>query len=198
MEMTDIHPTNDLPVIQFEDQQTWAAWLDENHATSAGLWLRLAKKASGIPSVSYDQALEVALCYGWIDGQKKSDDQTWWLQKFTPRGAKSIWSKVNRQKAQKLIESGRMKPAGLEAIERAKQDGRWDAAYDSPSSATVPDDFQAALDKNAQAKAFFATLNSANRYAILFRIQTAKKAETRAKRIEQFIHMLENHEKLYP
>lgn len=196
--MTDIHPTNDLPVIQFEDQQTWAAWLDENHATSAGLWLRLAKKASGIPSVSYDQALEVALCYGWIDGQKKSDDQTWWLQKFTPRGAKSIWSKVNRQKAQKLIESGRMKPAGLEAIERAKQDGRWDAAYDSPSSATVPDDFQAALDKNAQAKAFFATLNSANRYAILFRIQTAKKAETRAKRIEQFIHMLENHEKLYP
>jgi uncharacterized protein YdeI (YjbR/CyaY-like superfamily) len=198
MEMTDIHPINDLPVIQFEDQQAWAAWLDENHATSAGLWLRLAKKASGIPSVSYDQALEVALCYGWIDGQKKSDDQTWWLQKFTPRGAKSIWSKVNRQKAQKLIESGRMKPAGLEAIERAKQDGRWDAAYDSPSSATVPDDFQAALDKNTQAKAFFATLNSANRYAILFRIQTAKKAETRARRIEQFIHMLENHEKLYP
>jgi uncharacterized protein YdeI (YjbR/CyaY-like superfamily) len=181
-----------------EHQKDWAAWLDKNYATSPGVWLRLAKKASAIPSVSYDEALGVALCYGWIDGQKKSYDESSWLQKFTPRGVKSIWSKVNREKAQELIESGQMKPAGLEAVERAKQDGRWDAAYDSPGGASVPSDFQAELDRNAKAKAFFATLNSRNRYAILFRIQTAKKAETRAKRIQQFIRMLENHEKLYP
>jgi uncharacterized protein YdeI (YjbR/CyaY-like superfamily) len=189
---------NDLPVIMFEQQKDWAGWLDKNHATSPGVWLKLAKKASGIASVNYDEALGVALCYGWIDGQKKSYDESSWLQKFTPRGVKSIWSKVNREKVQQLIESGQMKPAGLEAVERAKQDGRWDAAYDSQSRTSVPSDFQAELDRNAKAKAFFATLNSTNRYAILFRIQTAKKAETRAKRIQQFIHMLENHEKLYP
>jgi uncharacterized protein YdeI (YjbR/CyaY-like superfamily) len=191
-------PGNDLPIMLFAQQQEWAAWLDENHATSPGVWLRLAKKASGTASVTYDEALEVALCYGWIDGQKKSYDDSSWLQKFTPRGAKSIWSKVNREKAEKLIERGQMKPAGLAAVERARQDGRWDAAYDSPGSASVPDDFQAALDRGPQAKAFFATLNSRNRYAILFRIQTAKKAETRAKRIEQFVRMLANHETLYP
>jgi uncharacterized protein YdeI (YjbR/CyaY-like superfamily) len=189
---------NDLPVMLFEHQKDWEAWLDQNHAASSGLWLRLAKKASGLNSVSYAEAVEVALCYGWIDGQTKSYDESSWLQKFTPRGAKSIWSKINREKAQKLIESGQMKPAGLKAIEAAKQDGRWEAAYDSPSRAIVPSDFQAELDKNAQAKAFFATLNSTNRYAILHRIQTAKKAETRTKRIEQFIRMLEKHEKLYP
>jgi uncharacterized protein YdeI (YjbR/CyaY-like superfamily) len=189
---------NDLPVMLFEDQKDWAVWLDQNHTTSSGLWLRLAKKASGLDSVSFAEALEVALCYGWIDSQAKSYDASSWLQKFTPRGAKSIWSKVNREKVQKLIESGQMKPAGLKAVEAAKQDGRWEAAYDSPSSATVPSDFQAELDKNAQAKAFFATLNSTNRYAILHRIQTAKKAETRTKRIQQFIEMLEKKEKLYP
>jgi uncharacterized protein YdeI (YjbR/CyaY-like superfamily) len=188
---------NDIPVVLFEHQQDWAAWLDKNHAASSGVWLRLAKNASGLKSVSYEEALEVALCYGWIDGQKKSYDKSSWLQKFTPRGVKSIWSKVNRGKAEELIRSGQMKPAGLKAIERAKQDGRWDAAYDSPSSATVPSDFQAQLDRNAQAKAFFATLDSRNRYAILFRIQTAKKAETRTKRIQQFIEMLEKKEKLY-
>ena len=189
---------NDLPVVLFEDQKDWAVWLDQNHTTSSGLWLRLAKKASGLKSVTYDEALEVALCHGWIDGQKKSYDESSWLQKFTLRGVRSIWSKINREKAQKLIESGQMKPAGLKAVEAAKQDGRWEAAYDSPSEATVPSDFQAELDRNAQAKAFFAMLNSQNRYAILFRIQTAKKAETRTKRIEQFIRMLEKHEKLYP
>jgi len=189
---------NDIPVMLFEHQQDWAAWLDENHAVSSGVWLRIAKKASGIASVSYDEALEAALCYGWIGGQKKSYDESSWLQKFTPRGAKSIWSKINREKAQELIRNGKMKPAGLTAVERARQDGRWDAAYDSQSRAGVPDDFQAALDQNAQAQAFFATLDSRNRYAILFRIQTAKKAETRAKRIEQFIRMLEQHETLYP
>ena len=189
---------NDLPIVQFEERQAWASWLEENHAASSGVWLRLAKKASGLASVTYDEALEVALCYGWIDGQKKSYDDSSWLQKFTPRGAKSIWSKVNRGKAEQLIARGHMKPAGLAAIERARQAGRWDAAYDSQSNASVPEDFQAALDQNAEAQAFFATLNSRNRYAILFRIQTAKKAETRAKRIEQFIRMLENHEMLYP
>lgn len=188
----------DLPVLPFEDQQAWADWLDKNHATSKGLWLRLAKKASGLPSVTYAEAVEVALCYGWIDGQKKSYDQTSSLQKFTPRGAKSIWSKINRGKVEALIGSGQMKAAGLKAVEQAKQDGRWDAAYDSPRNATVPDDFQAALDSNAEAKTFFATLNSTNRYAILFRIQTAKKAETRTKRIEQFVQMLERHEKVHP
>jgi uncharacterized protein YdeI (YjbR/CyaY-like superfamily) len=191
-------PRDDLQVVAFARQSDWAAWLDANHAASSGVWLQLAKKASGIESITYDEALETALCYGWIDGQKRGYDETSWLQKFTPRGTKSIWSKVNREKAQRLIERGQMKPAGLTAVESAKQDGRWDAAYDSASTATVPDDFQAALDRNAEASAFFAALDRTNRYAILFRIQTAKKAETRAKRIEQFIRMLENHEKLYP
>jgi uncharacterized protein YdeI (YjbR/CyaY-like superfamily) len=197
--MTDTRNTRkDLPIELFERQQDWEAWLEEHHANSAGLWLRLAKKGSGIQSLSYAEALEVALCYGWIDGQKKSYDESSWLQKFTPRGPKSIWSKINREKAQQLIESGKMRPAGLKAIESAKGDGRWDAAYDSQRSAEVPTDFQAALDSNPEAQAFFATLNRVNRYAILFRIQTAKKPETRAKRIEQFIGMLGRHEKLYP
>src|SRR5262249_19978198 len=162
----------ELPVMLFEHQQGWAAWLDKNHAASSGVWLRIAKKASGIKSVSYDEAVEEALCYGWIDGQKKSYDESSWLQKFTPRGIKSIWSKINRGKAEKIIKNRQMKQAGREAVERAKKDGRWDAAYDSHSTAAVPGDFQAELDKNSKAKAFFATLNSQNRYAILFRIQT--------------------------
>jgi len=188
---------NGLPILLFERQDDWAAWLDEHHASSAGVWLRLAKKASDLQSLSYAEALDVALCYGWIDGQKNSYDESSWLQKFTPRGARSIWSKINREKAQQLIESGKMKPAGLKAIESAKNDGRWDGAYDSQSRATVPSDFQAALDGNPEASAFFATLNSVNRYAILFRIETAKKPETRAKRIQEFIRMLERHEKLH-
>jgi len=188
----------ELPVILFEHKKDWETWLDENHTTSGGIWLRIAKKASGLQSISYDEALEVALCYGWIDGQKKTYDETSYLQKFTPRGAKSIWSKINTEKAEKLIERGLMQPSGLKAIESAKQDGRWQAAYDSFSKASVPEDFQAELDKNPQALAFFATLNQQNRYAILFRIQTAKKPETRAKRIQQFISMLEKNEKIHP
>jgi uncharacterized protein YdeI (YjbR/CyaY-like superfamily) len=189
---------NEIPVIMFKHPKDWANWLDNHHATSTGIWLRLAKKAAGWESVTYDEALEVALCYGWIDGQKKSCDDSSWLQKFTPRGVKSIWSKINRAKAEKLIENGQMKPAGLQAVESARRAGRWEAAYDSQSEATVPLDFQAGLNANAQAQAFFATLDSRNRYAILFRIQTAKKAETRARRIEQFIKMLEQNEKVYP
>jgi uncharacterized protein YdeI (YjbR/CyaY-like superfamily) len=188
----------DTPVLSFRRQEDWAAWLDKNHGASSGVWLRLAKKAAGVQPLSYGEALEAALCYGWIDGQRKSDGEKAWLQKFTPRTKRSIWSKVNRQKALALIEAGRMKPAGLKEVERAKQDGRWDAAYDSFSGGTVPSDLQAALDGNERAKAFFAALDGRNRYAILFRIQTAKQAETRRKRIRQFVEMLEKNEKLYP
>jgi uncharacterized protein YdeI (YjbR/CyaY-like superfamily) len=186
-----------LPMMQFKRQEDWITWLDQNHASTTGVWLRLAKTSSGIASVSYSEALDVALCYGWIDGQKKSYDETTWLQKFTPRGERSIWSRINREKAEELIRNGKMKPAGLQAIQRAQQNGRWEAAYDSSSRASVPSDLQAALDENADAKAFFATLNNQNRYTILHRLQTAKKAETRAARIEKFIRMLEKHEKLY-
>jgi len=181
----------------FENQAAWADWLAANHASSSGLWLRHAKKASNIPTVTYHEALDMALCYGWIDGQKKSYDETTWLQKWTPRGKKSIWSKINREKVQALIEQGQMQSSGLREVERARLDGRWEAAYDSQSTATVPDDFGAALELSPSAKAFFTTLNSANRYAILFRIQTAKKAETRTRRIAEFIGMLERQEQLH-
>lgn len=189
--------STDLPVTQLKDKKAWSTWLDQNHAKSPGVWLKLAKKGSGTPTVSYNEALEAALCYGWIDGQKAGYDEAFWLQKFTPRGPRSIWSKINREKAEALIESGEMKPAGLAAIERAKEKGQWDAAYDSQSRAAVPDDLQAELDRNPGAKAFFATLESVNRYAILFRIHNAKKPETRARRIQQFVAMLERHEKIH-
>ena len=190
--------TRDFPTLDFQDPRAWAAWLAKNYGKSAGVWLRMAKKASGLKSVTHSEALEVALCYGWIDGQAKSGDENTWVQKFTPRGKKSIWSKINCAKALALIEAGKMKPAGLAEIERAKEDGRWDRAYDSPRAASVPEDLQAALDGNARATAFFATLNGQNRYAVLFRIQTAKKAETRARRIQQFVEMLARGEKIYP
>ena len=186
-----------LPVLHFERQKDWANWLTENHESSLGVWLQLAKKDTEVHSVSYDEAIEVALCFGWIDGQKQTHSEQFWLQKFTRRSDKSVWSKINKDKALALIKTGKMKPAGLQEIERAKSDGRWDAAYDSASQATVPSDFQSALDGNTQAKNFFGTLDSRNRYAILFRIQTAKKAETRAKKIAQFVQMLERHEKVH-
>lgn len=191
-------PPRDTAVLEFANRKAWVIWLDKNHSKSPGIWMRLAKKASGSQSVSYSEALEVALCHGWIDGQKKSDGEAAWLQKFIPRAKKSGWSKVNRKKALALIEAGGMKPAGLQAIERAKADGSWDAAYDSPSTATVPNDLQAALDKNPRAKTFFATLDSQNRYAVLYRIQTVKKAETRSRKIQQFVEMLARSEKLHP
>lgn len=191
-------PQNEIPVKLFKSQNAWATWLNKNHARSTGVWLQIAKKTSKVKTVTYAEAVEVALCYGWIDGQGKGLDELAWLQKFTPRGPRSIWSKINRTKAMELIESGRMKPAGLAAIDRAKKSGQWAAAYDSHRTATVPDDFQAALNKSPKARAFFATLDSANRYAILYRLQTARKAETRARRLEQFVRMLENHEKIYP
>ena len=187
----------ELPILPFASQTNWADWLAKQHDKSAGLWLKLAKKNSEIPSVTYEEALDIALCYGWIDGQKKGFDDAHWLQKFTPRGQKSIWSKINTEKAERLIASGQMKPAGLKAIEAAKADGRWKQAYSSQKNIPMPEDFQAALDKNENAKAFFSTPNSANRYSFLFRIQTAKKAETRAKRIQQFVEMLEKNEKFH-
>lgn len=190
--------TDPEPPLSFESDAAWAAWLAANHGASSGVWLRLAKKSSNASSVAYAQAIDVALCYGWIDGQKKGDSEQHWLQRFTPRTRTSIWSKINRQKALALIASGEMKAAGLKEVERAKSDGRWNDAYDSARSATVPGDLQVALNLNAEAKAFFATLNGQNRYAVLFRIQTAKKPETRAKLIQMFVEMLEKHETLHP
>ena len=165
----------DLPIIAFASSNAWETWLEKHHATANGLWLKIAKKGSGIDTVSYAEALDVALCYGWIDGQKASFDDHHWLQRFTPRRPRSKWSKVNREKATELIKRGEMKPAGLREVERATQDGRWDAAYDAQSTATVPDDLRREFDKNVVARKFFSTLDSRNRYAILYQIQDAKK-----------------------
>jgi uncharacterized protein YdeI (YjbR/CyaY-like superfamily) len=189
--------STDLTVLHFERRKDWANWLAANHSSSPGVWLQLAKKGADVQSVSYDEAIEFALCFGWIDGQKRAHSEQFWLQKFTRRSDKSIWSKINKDKALALVKAGKMKPAGLQEVDRAKSDGRWDAAYDSASKATVPSDFQSALDSNKRAKNFFGTLDSRNRYAILFRIQTAKKAEIRAKKIAQFVQMLERHEKVH-
>ena len=188
---------SDSSIKLFKSKPDWSAWLKKNHRKSSGLWLRMAKKDSGLLSVSHKEALDVALCYGWIDGQKRPENEQTWLQRFVPRSSRSIWSKINREKVQALIASGEMQAAGLEAIENAKKNGRWDAAYDSPSGATVPADFQKALDGHPRASAFFKTLDRANRYAVLWRIQTVKKAETRARKIEQFIDMLERKEKIH-
>jgi uncharacterized protein YdeI (YjbR/CyaY-like superfamily) len=184
--------------LECADAAAWNRWLEQHHASAAGVWLRMAKKGSGIASVDYPQALEEALCHGWIDGQRKSDDATYFQQRFTPRTQRSMWSQINRDKVLKLIESGRMQAAGLAEVERAKADGRWDAAYEGAKVATVPPDLQAALDANAQAAKFFATLNAQNRYAVLFRTQGAKKPETRARRIEKFVEMLARGDKPYP
>jgi uncharacterized protein YdeI (YjbR/CyaY-like superfamily) len=189
---------DDLPTHSFQSQQDWDAWLEGHHADARGVWLKIAKKATGVASVSHAEALEVALCYGWIDGQRTRLDGAHFLQKFTPRRARSGWSRVNREKALALITEGRMRPAGLREVERAQADGRWDAAYDPQSAITVPEDLQHELDANPTAQKFFKTLDSRNRYAILYRIQTAKKAETRAARIEKFVAMLARGQKFYP
>ncbi|MEV4094036.1 YdeI/OmpD-associated family protein [Streptosporangium saharense] len=182
----------------FPSAEAFEEWLVANHASSSGLWLRLAKKVPGVESLDYVQALDVALCYGWIDGQKKSLDATHWLQRFTPRRPRSRWSKVNRDKVAALLEQGRMRPAGLLEVERAKADGRWEAAYDGSRTATVPEDLELALAGNPAALEFFATLDSRNRYAVLHRVQEAKKPETRARRIEKFVTMLAEQKKIYP
>ncbi|MGQ4333866.1 YdeI family protein [Streptomyces hayashii] len=185
------------PVLLVATQEEWEKWLDENHEDVSGIWFQIPKNGSGVEGVDYAHALESALCYGWIDGQKKKLDDRHWLQRFTPRRPDSKWSKVNREKAAELIKSGRMRSAGLREVEKAKTDGRWEAAYAAQSKATVPDDLQAALDAAPKARDFFATLDSRNRYAILHRVEDAKKPETRAARIEKFVAMLAEQKKLY-
>lgn len=187
----------DVPIRAFKDAAAWDAWLGKNQNTAAGIWMRIAKKASGTKSITYPEAVEIALCHGWIDGLKRPESDTAWLQRFTPRRKKSIWSEINREKALALIASGQMKPAGLAEVERAKLDGRWDAAYQSPKSATMPPDFKKELDRHPKANALFKTISKTNSYAILWRIQTAKKAETRARRIKDFIERLEKGETIH-
>lgn len=182
----------------FATAAAFERWLARNHAKSQGIWLRIYKKGAGKKTVTYAEALDVALCYGWIDGLKKSYDAESWIQRFTPRRARSVWSRINTGHAARLISAGRMQPAGLAQVEAAKRDGRWDSAYASPRDTTVPDDFLRALDRNKKAAATFETLSKANRFAIAYRLRDAKRPETRERRLKQFIEMLARGEKLYP
>jgi uncharacterized protein YdeI (YjbR/CyaY-like superfamily) len=195
---TSMPKPRDLPILLFASQNAWESWLDEHHESSSGVWLQIAKTGSGVASVSYPEAIEAALCFGWIDGQKGALDELFWLQRFTSRKPRSKWSAINCAKVAALIVQGRMRPSGIEEVELAKQDGRWDAAYPGRRSAAVPPDLELALGGNAQARAFFAALDSGNRYAILYRIHEAKKPETRARRIEKFVAMLAAGEKIHP
>jgi len=187
----------ELPVHLFAGPAELEAWLEENHGSSQGVWLKIAKKGATEPSVTYAEALELALCFGWIDSQKRGFDDRHFLQRFTPRRPRGRWSKINREKAEGLIAAGRMRPAGLAEIEAAKGDGRWDAAYEGQRTAKVPRDLQCALDATPAAAAFFDSLDSANRYAIIYRLEEAKKPETRERRLRKFIAMLERGEKIH-
>jgi uncharacterized protein YdeI (YjbR/CyaY-like superfamily) len=187
-----------LPTIRFASQEAWEDWLEANQASAPGVWIKMAKKASGIESVTHPEALEVALCFGWIDGQRKRLDDRFFLQKFTPRTRKSSWSRINRESAERLIAEGRMRPSGLAAVESAQADGRWAAAYEPQSTAEIPPDLQRELASRPRAAEFFASLDSRNRYAILYRLRDAKKPETRARRLAVFVAMLEEHRKVYP
>jgi uncharacterized protein YdeI (YjbR/CyaY-like superfamily) len=187
----------DQPVLFFADVSEWEAWLEKHHDDIPGIWIKFAKKDSGIASLTYADALQLALCFGWIDGQAKSIDDIYYMQKFTKRRSKSIWSKRNIGFVEALTKAGKMRPSGIAEVEAAKADGRWGQAYDSPSNMTMPDDFKVALESNPKAKAFYETLNKTNTYAILWRIQTAKRPETRASRIQKLITMLENGEKIH-
>ena len=187
----------DLPILELEDQAAWERWLAANHDSSKGVRLKFAKKGSGGVTVTHAQALETALCYGWIDGQAGRFDDRYWLVRFTPRGPRSRWSQINRENAERLIAEGRMKPAGLAKVKAAQEDGRWEAAYPAQSQATVPDDFQKALDENPQAKAFFETLTGSTRYAFLFRLHNVKREETRQRRIANYIKLLNDQKTLF-
>jgi uncharacterized protein YdeI (YjbR/CyaY-like superfamily) len=189
---------SDPPVKSFASQETWERWLDRNHGNEEGVWLKVAKKSSGTRTVTVPEALEIALCYGWIDGQRKALDEDYFLQRFTPRRVRSRWSKINRDSATALIERGRMRPAGLAEVERAKADGRWAAAYDSPSKIQPTPELLAALEASPKAIALFEELDSQNRYAILYRVHDAKRPETRTRRIEKFVEMLSRGETRYP
>lgn len=186
-----------LPIVAFESAAAWEEWLAANHDSSPGVWLKIAKAGGGRATVSYADALTAALCHGWIDGQKGRLDEEYWLQRFTPRKPGSKWSKKNAQQAEDLITAGRMKPAGLREVERARQDGRWERAYESQSAITVPPDLARELAGNQRAREFFEQLDSANRYAILYRIADAKRPETRARRIATFVAMLTEHRKIH-
>ena len=183
--------------LPFENARAFGHWLKRNHAKAPGLWVKIAKAASGITSITYPEAVEEALCWGWIDGPMHRVDDRWYVQKFTPRTKRSLWSKLNRVRVQSLIETGRMQSPGLAEIERAKQDGRWDRAYDSPKTAGVPPDLAAALQKSTRAAKFFQTLDAQNRYAILHRVQTASKPDTRARRIAELVKMLKEGKKIH-
>jgi uncharacterized protein YdeI (YjbR/CyaY-like superfamily) len=188
----------DLAIVSVASAREWEQWLEEHHRSAPGVWLKLAKKGSPTSSPSQAEAVETALCFGWIDGQGAPHDDTAWLQRFTPRRARSKWSQVNREKALRLIDEGRMRPAGLEQVELARSDGRWEGAYEPQSTATVPDDLAAELERSPKAAAFFATLNRVNRYAILYRLHDAKRPETRARRLRKYVEMLERGEKIHP
>jgi uncharacterized protein YdeI (YjbR/CyaY-like superfamily) len=188
----------DLPILAFASAEAWDAWLRQQPSAAPGLWLKLAKKGVAQASVTRQEAIDTALCHGWIDGQLKPHDDRWWLIRFTPRRARGAWSAINRAKALDLIAQGRMRPTGLAQVEAAKADGRWDAAYASQSAAQVPADLQTALDAAPAAQAFFATLTGANRYAILYRVHDAKTAKTRAERIDKFVAMLARGETVHP
>ncbi len=190
-------PAENAPQLTFASDAEWEAWLEEHHADPDGVWVKIAKKGSGIASVAYPEVLDTAICFGWIDGRRNALDDRYFLQRFTPRRARSRWSKINRDKAEALIASGRMRPAGLAEVERAKADGRWEAAYAGQAQMTVPDDLQRELDARPGAAAFFAQLTSQNRYAILYRLHDAKRPETRARRLETFVAMLEAGETIH-
>ncbi len=187
-----------ITVKTFKTLQKWREWLEKNYEKQEGIWIRIAKKGSGIPSVSYADALETALCFGWIDGQKKPLDGDYWLQRFTPRRKNSIWSKINCEKVEQLTRDGKMHAAGLKQADLARQDGRWGRSYESQSKATPPEDLLQALEKNPAAKKFFASLDRINRYAILFRIQNTKGADRRAAKLAQMVEMLANKKKIHP
>jgi len=185
----------ELPVLLFAAPEELEAWLERNHASSEGVWLKIAKKGVEPPSVTYAEALELALCFGWIDSQKRGHDERHFLQRFTPRRPRGRWSKINREKAEALIESGEMRPAGLAEVEAAKGDGRWEAAYAGARTAAVPDDLRRALEASPAAREAFEGLDGANRYAILYRLEEAKRPETRERRLQKFVAMLERGER---
>jgi uncharacterized protein YdeI (YjbR/CyaY-like superfamily) len=188
---------DDLPIVLFASPVELETWLEDEHASSEGLWLKIAKKGSSVKSVSYAEALEVALCFGWIDSQKRSFDERHFLQRFTPRRPRGRWSRINREKAEGLIVAGRMRPAGLAEVEAAKADGRWEAAYEGQRRAEIPSDLQRELDASPAAREFFANLDSANRYAIVYRLGEAKRPQTRARRLRKYVEMLERGEKIH-
>ena len=188
---------SDLLFLAFQSSKDWKRWLHRNHSDSPGIWVKIFKKGSNVPSITIAEALDEALCYGWIDGQRRRFDEQSYLQRYTPRRSRSVWSKINRENVARLVRDKRMQPAGLKEVARAKADGRWAAAYDSPSRMTLPEDFKKALARNKKAQAFFKTLNRQNTYAICFRLHGAKKPETRERRIAQFVEMLAEGRKIH-